>query len=295
MAPLNGLANALRSMARKATLLRQRNTKSDNPISESESEYETDDESDEELSQTPSKLKYDFQDPTGPPGQLYRGEFKGSKKHGSGTMSFAQNDDEARFMYKGDFVDDKMQGSGVLDWHDGKTYKGQFENNKLHGEGVMTWPDGRKYIGHYVKGVKEGLGTVQYPNGSSKCGQFKKGKLHGEIVYTNKHGIEKLVRFVHGKPYHCSVIGEGAASDLTTEASSICSARRSIGTSGHSSNGPGVIGAGIASMLDDMQNGEPLGDDMPANDLADQLGDDMPVNDEWEWGSQSGELGMVSV
>lgn len=213
----------------------------------------------EEVPQTPSSasssLKYNFQDPNGPPGQLYRGEFKDSKKHGSGTMSFAHNDHEARFMYHGDFVNDKMHGSGTLDWHDGKKYKGQFTNNKLHGEGVMTWPDGRKYIGHYLEGRKHGLGTVQYPNGSSYCGSFSKGRMHGEIVYTDRHGIAKLMLFRLGKAVQSDTVGsskEDAAaslassredtlpSDATTDIGSICSGSRSSITSGTFADGVSI-------------------------------------------------------
>lgn len=218
--------------------------------------YQTRTESRISQSSTASAVKYDFQDPTGPPGQLYRGEFKDSKKHGSGTMSFAEDDREGRFMYKGDFVDGKMHGSGVLDWHDGKNYKGQFESDRLHGEGVMNWPDGRKYIGHYLKGRKHGLGTVQYPSGSSYCGNFMRGKMHGEVVYTNEYGLDKLVRFRLGKPMHSytSVIGEGAgASDATTDISSIYGG--SVATSGTDN------GAGLSSMLDDMFDGVQLGED----------------------------------
>lgn len=301
MAPFNGIAKVLRSMSRKATRLRKNSSKPDIHVTDDGNHQEEDAKSQggpaisleaphielesvlvEEVPKTPSTLKYDFQDPSGPPGQLYRGEFKDSKKHGSGTMSFAQNDREHRFMYKGNFLNGRMHGSGVLDWHDGKTYKGQFENDLLHGEGVMIWPDGRKYIGHYLKGRKHGLGTVQYPNGSSYCGNFLRGKMHGEVVYTNEQGLDKLVRFRLGRPLQTSVLGEGA-SDATTDISSVCGGSSSFGGStGRSTATSGTdIGAGLISMLDDMCNGDQLGGDI--EDLvALRLDDDEPcVSDEW--------------
>jgi hypothetical protein len=220
----------------------------------------------EEVPRTPSasssSLKYDFQDPSGPPGQLYRGEFKDSKKHGSGAMSFSQTDHEARFMYHGDFIEDKMHGSGTLEWHDGKKYKGQFANNKLHGEGVMSWPDGRKYTGHYSQGRKHGLGTVQYPDGSSYCGTFSKGKMHGEIVYTDMHGIAKLIHFKEGKPVQVDMIGtnhdnatanvvsgreDSVPSDATTETGSVSSTRNSPSS--------GVVSSGLMIPSDVVASG----------------------------------------
>jgi hypothetical protein len=223
----------------------------------------------EEVPKTPSKpdLKYNFQDPTGPKGQMYRGEFQHAKKHGTGAMCFARDDPECRFMYKGDFIDDKMEGSGVLDWHDGKSYKGQFENNRLHGEGVLTWPDGCKYIGHYAEGRKHGLGTIQYSDGSRYCGPFVKGKMHGEVVYTNKHGIEKLIRYRQGRAMHYSVtvLGEGAASDATTDVSrELSSAGSSFGATPADSRDHGN---GIASLLAEMHDGETLG-------VSDEFDDD---------------------
>lgn len=290
MAPLNGLANALRSMSHAA--LKQKRSSCPGPRAINEMDEEsptqpefaqtfwittqriTNDEPHKELQsvrieevpKTPSKMKHDFQDPNGPPGQLYRGELKDSKKHGSGAMSFAQHDREGRFMYHGDFVDDKMHGSGTLDWHDCKKYKGQFANNKLHGEGVMTWPDGRKYIGHYVEGRKGGLGTVLYPDNSSYCGTFLKGKMHGEIVYTDKHGIAKLMTFREGKPVQVDTIASSSGdvtacaiegrensfpSDASTETSSVSSAGRSLATSGSTGSSTCGIHKGSATILDD--------------------------------------------
>eukprot|EP00746_Dinoflagellata_sp_MGD_P154165 gnl/MRDRNA2_/MRDRNA2_84670_c0_seq3.p1 gnl/MRDRNA2_/MRDRNA2_84670_c0~~gnl/MRDRNA2_/MRDRNA2_84670_c0_seq3.p1 ORF type:complete len:277 (+),score=37.50 gnl/MRDRNA2_/MRDRNA2_84670_c0_seq3:81-911(+) len=267
MPSLKGVANALGSLSRSALKHRR------SSFQESPGLHEVDEESPahldeicetsdalpnlesiwiEEVPKTPSSaspsLKYNFQDPNGPPGQLYRGEFKDSKKHGSGAMSFPQNDPEFKFMYHGDFIEDKMHGSGTLEWHDGKQYKGQFASNKLHGEGVMSWPDGRKYIGHYSEGRKHGLGTVQYPDGCSYCGSFSKGKMHGEVVYTDKHGLAKLIHFNQGKAVQVNIIGSNAAtsplsgredsvpSDATTETASIYSGTQSLTASGPVTN-----------------------------------------------------------
>lgn len=242
MPSLKGIANALRSLSRSASKHRRSSFQGSKAFPEVDEE--SPDHQDEihasgvfptqpganqvslesvrieEVPKTPSGassgLKYDFQDPNGPPGQMYRGEFKDSKKHGVGAMSFAQSDSESRFMYHGDFVEDKMHGSGSMEWHDGKQYKGQFANGKLHGEGVMTWPDGRKYIGHYFEGKKHGHGTVQYPDGCSHSGSFSKGKMHGEIVYTDKHGIAKLIHFKEGKAMQVNIIGSNSTVSLAS-------------------------------------------------------------------------------
>ena len=60
---------------------------------------------------------------TRPDGQ-YTGQFKFGKKHGHGTVIFAN----------------------------GSKYVGQFRDNEYHGQGSMTTPSGEKYIGEWQDG-----------------------------------------------------------------------------------------------------------------------------------------------
>ena len=60
---------------------------------------------------------------TRPDGQ-YTGQFKFGKKHGHGTVIFAN----------------------------GSKYVGQFRDNEYHGQGTMTGPGGEKYVGEWQDG-----------------------------------------------------------------------------------------------------------------------------------------------
>jgi hypothetical protein len=171
------------------------------------------------------------QDPTGPIGQLYQGQWvddfhsEEAMKHGSGILHVPLT--TGHLVYRGEFFLNKKHGRGVMEWEDGRQYQGQFLDDDFHGEGVMKWPDGRQYIGQYANGRKEGAGTCYFPDGSTYRGQFHKGKRHGEIVYVKADGSTKLCHFKMDKVYKAEkVVGDGdepspTNSDCTTDVTSV--------------------------------------------------------------------------
>jgi len=186
------------------------------------------------------------QDPTGPLGQLYQGQFKDQMKHGKGVLHF-QVPRIGRLVYEGEFVQDKKHGYGVLTWPDGRRYTGHFANDDFDGAATMTWPDGNKYVGHfanddfdgaatmtwpdgnkyvghYANGKKDGMGVLSYPSGSKCVAHFRRGERHGSFTYFKADGTKKHVDPEgHEFTYKADKICEeetGSLSSKTTSASS---------------------------------------------------------------------------
>ena len=86
---------------------------------------------------------------TSPEGEKYVGEFKDSKYHGHGTITYEKGD--------------KM----------GEKYKGEFKNGYPDGHGTMTLPEGHKYEGNWEKGYPNGSGTETLIDGTIYQGEYK--------------------------------------------------------------------------------------------------------------------------
>lgn len=162
-----------------------------------------------------------LQDPSGPPGQLYKGEIVEWMKHGVGLLHFDIAPNE-RLVYEGEFVRNKKHGHGVLTWPCGKKYEGQFLDDEFHGQGHMKWPDGNQYWGQYANGKKHGLGTSFLPDGSKYHGQFYEGKRHGEIIRTKADGSTQLLCFNMDrveKAWKCNTDGVPDGEEMLTHRS----------------------------------------------------------------------------
>ena len=119
-----------------------------------------------------------------PDGGRYEGQVRVGKRHGPGTMTFADGDTS----YSGDWVDGKRHGKGKIvfseksqehfydgDWRDDRKhgsgffqypnldwYKGEWADDKKHGKGQYRWVgDGRNetYTGGFENGYACGVGT----------------------------------------------------------------------------------------------------------------------------------------
>eukprot|EP01034_Spumella_vulgaris_P027390 gene27390-34098_t len=106
---------------------------------------------------------------------IYSGGFVEGKRHGRGTMKFAEGD-----VYCGDWVNGLVDGCGYDVVVNSGTYLGEFKAGKAHGHGKQKYSDGRT--------VLEGQGVYTYAgDGSVYTGQFKDDQRHGrgELVYAD--------------------------------------------------------------------------------------------------------------
>mmetsp|Transcript_32327 Transcript_32327/g.59780 ORF Transcript_32327/g.59780 Transcript_32327/m.59780 type:complete len:264 (+) Transcript_32327:189-980(+) len=115
-------------------------------------------------------------------GGVYEGQFKDGKRHGIGTLKWADGDE-----YEGEWKAGKPHGRGTMKYANGDVYKGQFEKDKRHGRGTYKWAEGDVYIGKWKDDKRHGLGTRRYAKGDLYYGEWNDGKRHGDgaMKYAN--------------------------------------------------------------------------------------------------------------
>lgn len=111
--------------------------------------------------------------------QVYEGEFRNDKMHGSGRL------DDDRGAYEGEFAAGLFHGRGRFETPEG-VYDGTFERGVFHGEGRFLFAKGGSYEGEYHKGQKHGTGQRVFVNGTAYSGTYKHDKLDfGTMRYAN--------------------------------------------------------------------------------------------------------------
>eukprot|EP00347_Sterkiella_histriomuscorum_P020141 403338954 len=111
----------------------------------------------------------------------YRGEWKGGKRHGKGTMKW---DDGSIFegLWQAD-----QRISGTLKMTNGMIYIGTFKNDRLDGVGcrVIVLATGLIFEGDFKEGLCPQIGKILYPNGNLYFGQHKDFSKdgNGKMVY----------------------------------------------------------------------------------------------------------------
>lgn len=134
-------------------------------------------------------------------GHVYKGEVLRGKRHGRGTIVYA----DTRDVYQGDFENDVPHGAGRYFvagaenglfeglWKDGELYQvkkgraciedsngehydGGFDHWKRHGRGTLKSANGDRYEGYFKHGLKHGQGTLLYSDGTKFDGLFKEGE-----------------------------------------------------------------------------------------------------------------------
>ena len=90
----------------------------------------------------------------------------------SGVQTFDNGD-----VYTGEFLGSKKHGKGVLKTLSNRTYDGGWENDVPHGYGISTFPNGKIYTGEYKKGRPFGKGQWTYSDGSTYTGNWVKGEF----------------------------------------------------------------------------------------------------------------------
>mmetsp|Transcript_35393 Transcript_35393/g.110638 ORF Transcript_35393/g.110638 Transcript_35393/m.110638 type:complete len:398 (+) Transcript_35393:306-1499(+) len=122
-------------------------------------------------------------------GSRYRGNLRGDKPHGFGSIMYAANDQKQRVKFAGEFEDGIRKGSGCLVWQDGAQYAGDWFGDKPGGFGIEKYPDGSTYVGQYENDMRHGFGTYVFPSGAKYEGCWYLGKRHGKALEQSKKGI----------------------------------------------------------------------------------------------------------
>ena len=106
-------------------------------------------------------------------GAKYYGEVGLGKRHGQGTLTYANG-----IKFSGEFRDGIVLGQGTLTYPNGDKYVGEFRDGKQHGQGTYIWNPpsnavGDKYVGEWKDGVQHGQGTYTKSNGNKYVGGFR--------------------------------------------------------------------------------------------------------------------------
>lgn len=142
-------------------------------------------------------------------GQVYQGDWKRGKPHGSGSATYNDGSD-----YNGEWRDGKRHGTGTMTYANGDNYQGEWDQGIKCGTGRMIWYSRRaEYVGKWAAGVPHGNGVYtwkvravrdyQYPMDNVYTGTFFNGKREGYGVFQYSTGAcydgEWLANVKHGR------------------------------------------------------------------------------------------------
>lgn len=153
-------------------------------------EYEEEEDGEEEYNeniQIPTQQVFEYFDTnilqiaaTAKPEDVYSGEKQNGKKHGTGTVKYADGNE-----YTGEWQEDEKYGSGTMKYVDGSEYTGGWRHNKKNGQGKIQYNDGSEYNGKWLNDLKHREGVETYKSSTHNgfdtyTGEFQKGKMNGK-------------------------------------------------------------------------------------------------------------------
>ncbi|ORC88004.1 uncharacterized protein TM35_000192480 [Trypanosoma theileri] len=112
-------------------------------------------------------------------GDVYEGNWKGCRMHGTGYMKRV----EANDLYEGEWFLGLRSGTGACHSPDfGTFYSGKWQDGKWHGRGELVEPEGM-YVGEFVDGRLEGYGEYVYNDGHVYKGEWMNSLYEGQGTY----------------------------------------------------------------------------------------------------------------
>ncbi len=112
-------------------------------------------------------------------GDKYEGEWLAGSRHGTGNLTFAENDEFDRKFYSGNWENDQFSGMGLLIRKNGEKHEGQFENGIVNGFGKRFYANGDIYEGKFRNGKHSGHGIFTWKNGNKYVGEWKNNFKNG--------------------------------------------------------------------------------------------------------------------
>ncbi|CAI2384134.1 unnamed protein product [Moneuplotes crassus] len=131
-------------------------------------------------------------------GDHYSGQFKASKRHGEGTMTYNAPISEVDFSnlgtYYGNWVNDQRHGKGEMEFTDGTSFTGKWNNDEMR-YGEYKRPGSIIYKGHLSNKKYHGSGKITLNSGTTILGEFCKGEFpkSGTILFQNGLKFEGLI------------------------------------------------------------------------------------------------------
>jgi hypothetical protein len=104
--------------------------------------------------------------------------------------------------YEGEWRDSKMHGQGKITFPppDGGVYEGEFRDNHRHGKGKRTFAGGGWYEGEWCNDKRHGQGTYVHCNGEARTGEWHQGRMHGAFAKTSPDGQTDFEVWRNGVP-----------------------------------------------------------------------------------------------
>jgi len=126
----------------------------------------------------------------------YEGSYKNGKKDGTGKMTFPSND-----IYTGEWKENKMHGTGTYEYKKtGDIYSGTFVEGQKEGEGCYEFgADSSKLKGKWEKG-KFITGEWIYKGAGKYAGTFQNGQPIGAGSFSFVNGIVQEGEYVSKGP-----------------------------------------------------------------------------------------------
>lgn len=112
-----------------------------------------------------------------PSGNSYTGTLVGTKRHGTGSLTWP---DGGR--YDGFWKDDLCEGLGTMQFPNGSVYQGEFRRNNPYGSGTLTTINKEKLVGHW-----EYLGRSDRTR--EPCGKYM---FKGELQDTYSGSVQPI-------------------------------------------------------------------------------------------------------
>ena len=130
-------------------------------------------------------------------GLKYAGEWKDGKRHGQGTLIYADGRVNILTYAEGQLVERNTIQTQIAKKEPTQTQEvakepGCIEGDCINGQGTYIWPWGEEYLGEFKDGKKHGQGTSTLVNGSKYVGGWKDDKKHGQGIETKRQGVNSF-------------------------------------------------------------------------------------------------------
>jgi hypothetical protein len=113
-------------------------------------------------------------------GNIYKGQFAYTKRHGEGTMVYKVGGE-----YKGSWINGLKSGKGTYTYPGGAIYDGEWKYDKRHGQGTHTINSNVQYVGMYENDKRHGKGILTtYTNVYD--GNFVNDRPEGKCIFSSQ-------------------------------------------------------------------------------------------------------------